>query len=127
MTNVEGSTLPSSANAYGSSGDAHAVNTSRDDLDAGGAAALRESKAIVDDVSADAGEKGRQALNYAAEMGQEAIDNVRDVGDMFGTAIEKSVTARGPTRPSPWLWRRGSCLERLGAVRLRDYACLRSD
>jgi ElaB/YqjD/DUF883 family membrane-anchored ribosome-binding protein len=94
MTNVEGSTLPASANAYGSSGDAYAVNSSRDDLDAEGAAALRESKAIVDDVSADAGEKGRQALNYAAEIGQEAIDNVRDVRDTFGTAIEKSVTAR---------------------------------
>jgi ElaB/YqjD/DUF883 family membrane-anchored ribosome-binding protein len=94
MSNVEGSTLSSSANANGSSGGAYAVDTSGDDLDAEGAAALRESKAIVDCVIADAGEKGRQALNYAEEKGQEAIDNVRDVGDTFGAAIEKSVTAR---------------------------------
>jgi ElaB/YqjD/DUF883 family membrane-anchored ribosome-binding protein len=94
MTNVEGSTPPSSANAYGSSGGAYAVDISRDDLNAEGAAALRGSKASVDCVIADAGEKGRQALNYAGEKGQEAIDNVRDVGDALGTAVEQSVTAR---------------------------------
>jgi ElaB/YqjD/DUF883 family membrane-anchored ribosome-binding protein len=93
MTNVEGSTFPSSANAYGSPGGAYPVDTSKDDLDAGGAAASRESKAAVNFI-ADAGEKGRQALNSAGKKGQEAIDNVRDVGDTFGAAIEKSVTAR---------------------------------
>ena len=33
-------------------------------------------------------------MNYAGQKGQEAMDNVREVGDTFSVAIEKSVTKR---------------------------------
>jgi ElaB/YqjD/DUF883 family membrane-anchored ribosome-binding protein len=33
-------------------------------------------------------------LNYAGKKGQEAMDNVRGVGDTLAGAIEKSVTTR---------------------------------
>lgn len=94
MTNVERSTHPSSANAYGSSGDAHAVLTPKDDFASKGGAAFHDSKASVESVIADAGEKGQQALSYAGKKGQEAMDNVRGVGDTLAVAIEKSVTTR---------------------------------
>jgi hypothetical protein len=94
MTNVERSTHPSSANAYGSSGGAHAANAPKDDLASKGAAAFRDTKAGVESVIADAGEKGQQALNYAGKKGQEAVDNVRGVGDTLAVAIQKSVTTR---------------------------------
>jgi ElaB/YqjD/DUF883 family membrane-anchored ribosome-binding protein len=94
MTNFERSTHPSSANAYGSPGGAHAADTPKDDLASKGAAAFRDTKASVESVIADAGEKGQQALNYAGKKGQEAMDNVRGVGDTLAVAIEKSVTTR---------------------------------
>jgi ElaB/YqjD/DUF883 family membrane-anchored ribosome-binding protein len=59
-----------------------------------GAAAYRDTKASVESVIAEAGEKGQQALNYAGKKGQEAIDNVRGVGDTLAVAIEKSVSTR---------------------------------
>jgi ElaB/YqjD/DUF883 family membrane-anchored ribosome-binding protein len=94
MTNTEPSTRPLFSNAYGSSGSAYAPDVPKDDIAAKGAAAFREAKTNVENVIADAGEKGQQALNYAGQKGQEAIDNVRAVGDTFGVAIEKSVTRR---------------------------------
>jgi ElaB/YqjD/DUF883 family membrane-anchored ribosome-binding protein len=81
MTNTERSTHPSYSNASGFSGSAHAPE--KDDLAAKGAAAFREAKANVENVIADAGKKG-----------QEAMDNVRAVGDTVAVAIEKSVTTR---------------------------------
>src|ERR1700757_3465728 len=86
MTNTEPSTRPLFSNAYGSSGSAYAPDVPKDDIAAKGAAAFREAKTNVENVIADAGEKG-----------QEAIDNVRAVGDTFGVAIEKSVTRRPDT------------------------------
>ena len=83
MTNFERSTHPSSSNAYGSAGGAHTADTPKDDLASKGAAAFREAKANVENVIADAGKKG-----------QEAMDNVRAVGDTVAVAIEKSVTTR---------------------------------
>jgi ElaB/YqjD/DUF883 family membrane-anchored ribosome-binding protein len=38
--------------------------------------------------------KRTTSFELRGEKGQEAIDNVRDVGDALGTAVEKSVTAR---------------------------------
>jgi ElaB/YqjD/DUF883 family membrane-anchored ribosome-binding protein len=58
------------------------------------AAALREAKANVESVIADAGDKGQQALKYARQKGHEAMDNVREVGNTLAVAIEKSVTKR---------------------------------
>jgi ElaB/YqjD/DUF883 family membrane-anchored ribosome-binding protein len=94
MTNTERSTYPPYSKAYGSSGGAHAANVLKGDLASKGAAAYREVKANVESVIADAGEKGQQALNYAEQKGQDAMDNVREVGDTFTVAIEKSVTKR---------------------------------
>jgi ElaB/YqjD/DUF883 family membrane-anchored ribosome-binding protein len=94
MTNFERSIHPSSANAYGSSGVAHAADAPKDDLGSKGAAAFRDTKANIESVIADAGERGQQALNYAGKKGQEAMDNVRGVGDTLAVAIEKSVTTR---------------------------------
>jgi ElaB/YqjD/DUF883 family membrane-anchored ribosome-binding protein len=59
-----------------------------------GVAAFRDTKASVDSVIADAGEKGQQALNYAGKKGQEAMDNFCGVGDTLAVAIERSVTTR---------------------------------
>ena len=94
MTNFERSTHRSSGNAYGSSGGALAADLPKDDLASTGAAAFRDTKASVESVIADAGEKGQQALNYAGKKGQEAMDNVRGVGDTLAVAIERSVTTR---------------------------------
>jgi hypothetical protein len=94
MTNLEGSTHPSSANAYRSSGRAPAADIPKDDLASKATAAFRDTKASVGSVIADAGEKGQQALNYAGKTGQGAMDNVRGVGDTLAVAIEKSVTTR---------------------------------
>jgi ElaB/YqjD/DUF883 family membrane-anchored ribosome-binding protein len=94
MTNFERSTHPSPGNAYGSSSGAHAADTSKDDLASKGAAAFRDTKASVENAIADAGERGQQAFNYAGKKGQEAMDNVRGVGDTLAVAIEKSVTTR---------------------------------
>jgi ElaB/YqjD/DUF883 family membrane-anchored ribosome-binding protein len=77
MTNTERSASPSSPNTFGSSG--RAPEDAADDLAAKGAAAFREAKAGVESIIADAGEKGQQAMS-----------NVRQVGD----AIGKSITAR---------------------------------
>jgi hypothetical protein len=88
MTNIDQSTRPSSGNAYGSSGGAHAADTPKDDLASKGAAAFRDTKASVESVIADAGEKRQQAFNYAGKKGQEAMDNVRRVGDTLAVAIE---------------------------------------
>jgi ElaB/YqjD/DUF883 family membrane-anchored ribosome-binding protein len=82
MTNIDRSTHPSSGIAYGSSGGAHSANAVKEDLASKGAAALRDTKAGVESVIADAGEKGQQ------------VDNVRSVGDTVAVAIEKSVTTR---------------------------------
>jgi ElaB/YqjD/DUF883 family membrane-anchored ribosome-binding protein len=85
MTNTERSTHPSSSNAYGYPGRSHPVDAPKDDL---------ASKASVESVIADVGEKAQQALNYAGQKGQEAADNVREVGDTFAGAVDKSVTKR---------------------------------
>jgi ElaB/YqjD/DUF883 family membrane-anchored ribosome-binding protein len=94
MTNTERSTNPSSSKPYGFPGGAHPADALKDDVASKGAAAFREAKANVESVIADAGEKGKQALNYAGQQGQKAMDNVREVGDTFTVAIEKSVTKR---------------------------------
>jgi ElaB/YqjD/DUF883 family membrane-anchored ribosome-binding protein len=94
MTNTEWSAHPSSSKPYGSSGGAQAGEASKDDLASKGAAAFREVKASVESVVADAGEKGKQALNYAGQKSQDAMDNVREVGDTLAVAVEKSVTKR---------------------------------
>jgi ElaB/YqjD/DUF883 family membrane-anchored ribosome-binding protein len=94
MTNTEWSAHPSSSKPYGSSGGGHATDASRDDLASKGAAAFREIKASVESVVADAGEQGKQALNYAGQKSQEAMDTVREVGDTLTVAVEKSVTKR---------------------------------
>ena len=94
MANFERSIHPSSANAYASLDGAHAAHTSKDDLASKGAAAFRDTKASIESVIADAGEKGQQALNYAGKKGQAAMDNVRGAGDTLAVAIEKSVTTR---------------------------------
>jgi hypothetical protein len=94
MTNTERSTHPSSPNTYGSSDRTHATDAPKDDLASKGAAAFREAKANVESVIADAGGKGQQTLKYAGQKGQEAMDNVRTVGDTLTVAIEKSVTTR---------------------------------
>ena len=116
MTNTERSTYPSPSNAYGSSGRAHAANAPKDDLASKGAAAFREAQASIESVIADAEEKGKQAVNYAGKKGQEAMDNVRGVGDTFAVAIEKTVTMRPYTTLALTLaagflfgatWRRG--------------------
>jgi ElaB/YqjD/DUF883 family membrane-anchored ribosome-binding protein len=89
MTSTERSTYP-----HGTSGGASAADGSTDDLASKGAATLREVKAGVESAIADAGDRGQQALNYAGRKGQEAMDNVREVGDTLAVAIEKSVTNR---------------------------------
>jgi ElaB/YqjD/DUF883 family membrane-anchored ribosome-binding protein len=94
MTNTERSTHPPSSNAYRSSGSVHAADGATDDLAAKGAAAFHEVKASVESVIADAGDKGQQAWDYAGKKGQEAVDNVREVGDTLAVAIERSVTKR---------------------------------
>ncbi len=94
MTNVERSTYPSSSKPYGASAGADAADASTDDLASKGAAAFREVKAGVESVIADAEEKGQQALKYAGQKGQEAMDNVREVRDTLAVAVDKSVTNR---------------------------------
>jgi ElaB/YqjD/DUF883 family membrane-anchored ribosome-binding protein len=94
MTNTERTTYPSSSKAYGSPGGQQTTDAPKDDLAFKGAAALREAKAGVESVIADAGDKSQQALRYAGKKGQEAMDNVRGVGDALAVAIEKSVTTR---------------------------------
>jgi ElaB/YqjD/DUF883 family membrane-anchored ribosome-binding protein len=93
MSNVERTTYPSSFTPYGSSGGARTAD-GKDDLASKGGAALREAKAGVESVIADAGDKSQRALNYAGKKGQEAMDNVRGVGGALANAIEKSVMAR---------------------------------
>jgi ElaB/YqjD/DUF883 family membrane-anchored ribosome-binding protein len=87
MTNIERSTYPSSSKPYGSSGGAPAADAPTDDLAAKGGAMFREAKANVESMMTDAGD-------YAGKKGQEAMDNVREVGDALAVAIEKSVTTR---------------------------------
>ena len=94
MTNIDRSAHPPSAVAYGSSSGVHSPDATMEDIASKGAAALRDTKAGVESVIADASEKGQQALNYASKKGQEAMDNVRSVGDTVAVAIEKSVTTR---------------------------------
>jgi ElaB/YqjD/DUF883 family membrane-anchored ribosome-binding protein len=94
MTNAERPTYPSSSKPYGASAAADSADASTDDLASKGAAALREVKASVESVIADAGEKGQQALKYAGQKGQEAMDNVREVRDTLAVAVDKSVTKR---------------------------------
>jgi ElaB/YqjD/DUF883 family membrane-anchored ribosome-binding protein len=94
MTNTERSTYPSSSKSHGFSGGAQPADALKDDLASKGAAAFRDVKANVESVIADAGEKGQQALNYAGQQGQKAMDNVREVGDTFAVAVEKSLTKR---------------------------------
>jgi ElaB/YqjD/DUF883 family membrane-anchored ribosome-binding protein len=88
MTLVERSTIPSSS-SYGSSGTTQAADVPKDDLAAQGAA-----KTNIESVISDVSEKGHEALNYAGQKGQEAMDSVRKVGDTIATAVEKSVQAR---------------------------------
>jgi len=94
MTNADRSPYPSTSKPYDTSAGADAADASTDDLASKGAAAFREVKANVESVIADAGEKGQQALKYAGQMGQEAMDNVREVRDTLAVAVEKSVTKR---------------------------------
>lgn len=77
--------------AYGSPGGAHRAEARDDDLTSKGAAVLREAQATVESAIADAGKKGEQVLTFAGQKGQEAIDNVREVGDTLAVAIEKSL------------------------------------
>jgi ElaB/YqjD/DUF883 family membrane-anchored ribosome-binding protein len=93
MTLVERSTIPSSS-SYGSSGRTQAADTPSDDLAAKGAAAIREAKTNIESVISDVSEKGQEALNYAGQKGQEAMDSVRKVSGTIATAVEKSVQAR---------------------------------
>jgi ElaB/YqjD/DUF883 family membrane-anchored ribosome-binding protein len=93
MTLVERSAIPSSS-SYGSSGRTQAADVPKDDLAAQGAAAFREAKTNIESVISDVSEKGQDALNYAGQKGQEAMDSVRRVGDTIATAVEKSVQAR---------------------------------
>jgi ElaB/YqjD/DUF883 family membrane-anchored ribosome-binding protein len=99
MTHVDRPAYPSSATGYESSGAAHSANApkanaQKEDFASKGAAALHDTKAGVESVIAGAGEKGQQALNYASKKGQEAMDNVRGVGDTLAVAIENSVGTR---------------------------------
>jgi ElaB/YqjD/DUF883 family membrane-anchored ribosome-binding protein len=94
MTNIDRSAHPSSAVAYGSSGRVHSPDATMEDVASKGAAALRDTKAGVESVIAEAGEKGQRALSYASQKGQEAMGNVRTVGDTVAVAIERSVTKR---------------------------------
>jgi ElaB/YqjD/DUF883 family membrane-anchored ribosome-binding protein len=87
MTNTERSTYPSPTNAYGSSGRAQAADAPKDDLASKGAEVFRDAKANVESMISDAGD-------YAGKKGQEAMDNVRGVGDTLAVAIEKSVMTR---------------------------------
>src|ERR1700730_8182838 len=87
ITNTERSTYPSSSKPYGSSGGAHAADTSKDDLASKGAEVFREAKANVESMISDAGD-------YAGKKGREAMDNMRGVGGTLAVAIEKSVTTR---------------------------------
>ncbi len=95
MTSTEWSAHPSSSKSYGSSGGAHAADASKDDLASKGAAAFREVKASVESVVADAGEKGKQALNYAGQKSQEAMDNVREVGDTLDLGLARQAVRAG--------------------------------
>jgi ElaB/YqjD/DUF883 family membrane-anchored ribosome-binding protein len=88
MTLVERSTIPSSS-SYGSSGRTQTADVQEDDLP-GQSAAKTNIESVISDVS----EKGQDALNYAGQKGQEAMDSVRKVGDTIATAVEKSVQAR---------------------------------
>ena len=54
-----------------------------DDITARGAAALRDTKANIDDVVSEVGEKGREALQGA-----------RDVRDTFADAVLSSIKTR---------------------------------
>ena len=51
MTNVDRSTQPSSANAYGSPGGAHATDTPKEELASKGAGAIRDTRAGVENIS----------------------------------------------------------------------------
>ena len=115
MTNVERSTYPSSSKPYGASAGADAADASTDDLASKGAAAFREVKAGVESVIADAEEKGQQALKYAGQKGQEAMDNVREVRDTLAVAVDNQ-SRIAPTPPSRWLWGSASCSGQFGAV-----------
>ena len=84
----------SPSNADGASSRAHAASTQIDDLAAKGAAAFREAQTSVECAIADASERGHQALTFAGQKGQEAMDGVREVGDTLAVAIEKSVKTR---------------------------------
>ena len=97
MTNTERSTYPSSSKPYGFSGDARPAEALKDDLASKSAAAFREAKANVESVIADAGEKGQQALNYAGQQGQKAMDNVRGVGTR-SPSPSKNQSRSAPTR-----------------------------
>jgi ElaB/YqjD/DUF883 family membrane-anchored ribosome-binding protein len=94
MTNIERSTHPSSSMPCDSSGGAHAADALTDDVPFQAAAAVREVKANIENVIADAGERSQQALNYAGQKGREAMDNAREVGDTLAVAIGKSVAKR---------------------------------
>jgi hypothetical protein len=100
MTNTEQSTQLPSSNAYRFSDSLHAADGPTDDLAAKGAAAFREVKANVESVIADAGDKGQQAWDYAGKKGQEAVDNVREVGDTLAVAIADGANVIKPGRRS---------------------------
>jgi ElaB/YqjD/DUF883 family membrane-anchored ribosome-binding protein len=104
MTHTERSTCQPSSIPYGSSGDVHPADVSKDDLASKGASAFREVKANVESMIADAGERGQQALNYAGQKGHEAVDNVREVRDTFDRRRRKTrheAPLRHP-RDGPW-------------------------
>ena len=86
MTNTERSTHSPASNAYTPPG-AHVADTPKGHLASKGAAAFRDAKETVENVISDAG-------NYAGQKSQEALDNVRVVGDSLAVAIEKSLTRR---------------------------------
>lgn len=86
MTNTERSPYLSASKPSASSGGAHAADASKDDLASQGGA-FSEAKASVESMIFDAG-------NYAGKKGQEAMDNVRGVGDTLAVAIENSIMTR---------------------------------
>lgn len=86
MTNTE-RTYPPSYKSSAPVGGAHADDAPKDDLASKGGAAFSEAKASVESMISDAGD-------FAGKKGQEAMDNVRRVGDTLAVAIEKSIMTR---------------------------------
>jgi hypothetical protein len=116
MTLVERSTIPSSS-SYGSSGTTQAADVPKDDLAAQGAA-----KTNIESVISDVSEKGHEALNYAGQKGQEAMDSAQSwQHDRYrGREIGPGATLHN--RPGAGFGRRVPSW--CGLAPLRNVACL---